>query len=108
MSQPRAHNIVRKTDGFELDRLWVLADAQGNCITQRVHSRMVLIAPTIELNDGGPPSLDASLTYEGSYQKGGRMVLNAPSMPALVVPFHRYDEHGQTSLHKLVTETYFA
>lgn len=37
--------------GFDLDRTWMVVDAQGNCVTQRELPRMALIRPQLKLSE---------------------------------------------------------
>ncbi|KAJ3262953.1 hypothetical protein HK104_006716, partial [Borealophlyctis nickersoniae] len=74
--------------GFELDRFWILADPSTHKqITQREYPRMVLIAPRLEFENQG---VDA----QGLYAGGGRMIVSAPDMPELVIPFRSRVNEG--------------
>ncbi|KAJ3190682.1 hypothetical protein HK101_008473, partial [Irineochytrium annulatum] len=56
--------------GFELDRQWLIVDADMKMMTQRDTPKMVLIKPR----------LDAKLDTPGAYARGGRLILSAPGM----------------------------
>jgi len=38
--------------GLLYDRAWAVVDAQGRAITQKVHAKLALVQPTINLQDG--------------------------------------------------------
>ncbi|RKO86565.1 hypothetical protein BDK51DRAFT_33201, partial [Blyttiomyces helicus] len=74
--------------GFELDRFWILSDPEHNMVTQRMSgcSRMVTIVPRLEFNAIADDDTEKRI---GAYRRGGRMVVSAPGMEDLVVPFPR-------------------
>ncbi|KAJ3414618.1 hypothetical protein HDV05_006259 [Chytridiales sp. JEL 0842] len=67
--------------GFEFDRFWVVADTStGKMLSQRSHPKMVLIKQ----------KLVTDLNVQNAYSKvGGKLVLSAPGMPDLQVPFRK-------------------
>ncbi|KAJ3311813.1 hypothetical protein HDU76_003026 [Blyttiomyces sp. JEL0837] len=67
--------------GFEFDRMWIVVkSSDGKTITQREFPRMVLIKCRIEAKQDGP----------NAYNKGGRLVVSAPDVPDLIVPFRSF------------------
>ena len=38
--------------GLLYDRAWAVVDAQGRAITQKVHAKLALVQPSINLQDG--------------------------------------------------------
>ncbi|TPX68021.1 hypothetical protein SpCBS45565_g03380 [Spizellomyces sp. 'palustris'] len=76
-------SLIDQSDGFELDRFWVLSDLEGNQVTQRKHPRLALVSPRIKLNISSQDDIPVN-----AYQLGGQLIVSAPGMEKdLVIEF---------------------
>ncbi|KAI8824506.1 MOSC N-terminal beta barrel domain-containing protein [Fimicolochytrium jonesii] len=107
--------------GLELDRFWIISSPDRQQVTQRGISKMSMILPRLEIGEGEdcvvaealtsppgkdgndiPPSALPSIPSD-AYGRGGRLILNAPNMPPLVIPFRPRAELTKNSGESRIT-----
>ncbi|KAJ3023240.1 hypothetical protein HKX48_003844 [Thoreauomyces humboldtii] len=77
------------------DRLWLIANPDGKMFTQRTHPSMALITTAIKLKGSSEEMTSVAL---GAYENGGDLLLNAPGMKELRVPFPQPQNSGDLSV----------
>ncbi|KAI9102579.1 hypothetical protein DFS34DRAFT_609711 [Phlyctochytrium arcticum] len=77
--------------GLDLDRFWALSSLEGKQVDQRKTPRMALIRPRLQLNSSDTANGDGHIPTN-AYQRGGQLIVSAPDMEDLVVPFKNQAE----------------